>query len=203
MKWIENLTGNYSASASVVDGTLIIALPQAITPVVWRMELGHVRASALEVRAQENGVYMLTLKTPKGDVHDIAPFSSRGQAVQALMSVSRAMEQAHGQMRAATMSPTMASTHDAAHMTAANSNSDVAQPALQMPAGKVAAESSKGRFITGVIGTLLLLALIAILLNTGKPSDSVIANSHSPAAGSAATAPTGVPMSADDFLNNR
>ena len=99
MKWIETLTGNYSASARVIDGTLIISLPQAMTPVVWRMELGHVRASALEVRKQEGGTFMLTLKTPKGDISDIGLFDNRGRAVEALMAVSRAMEQAQGQLR--------------------------------------------------------------------------------------------------------
>ncbi len=185
MRWIETLTGNYSASASVVDGTLIISLPQAVTPVVWRMELGHVRASALEVRKQDNGTHVLTLKTPKGDVYDIAPFDTRGKAVQALMSVSRAMEQAHGQMRAAVMG-------------AANDTSTAAQAHKTAPA-----ESSKGRFITGIIGTVLLLGLIAIFLNTTGPNPtSTKATGTSSSAAPSAPA-TGVPLSADDFLNNR
>lgn len=195
MKWIETLTGNYGASASVVDGTLIISLPQAITPVVWRMELGYVRASALEVRTQEGGLYMLTLKTPKGDVHDIAPFDSRGKAVQALMSVSRAMEQAHGQMRAGVANSVFvegspAATHASSSMAPA-------------PHHHAEPESAKGRFMTGVIGTVLLLALIAVFMNMGKSGDSTYATSQNPAAGSTASVQTGVPLSADDFLNNR
>src|SRR5690606_21303301 len=65
-RMIENITGNYAASASVVDGTLIISLPDAITPVVWRFALGQAKASALEVRPQDDGTFMLLLKTPRG-----------------------------------------------------------------------------------------------------------------------------------------
>lgn len=179
MKWIESLTGNYSSSASVVDGTLIISLPQAITPVVWRMDLGPVRASALEVRSLENGTHVLTLKTPKGDIHDIAPFAQRGRAIEALMAVSRAMEQAQGQIR-----PLAANMPEIGTVSAA-------APA---PARK----KNKGRALTGVIGTLLLLGLIVVLLNIG-PRDkdgTATTTAVSPQA-------TGVPLSADDFLNNR
>lgn len=198
MKWIENLTGNYAASAHVVDGTLILSLPQAITPVVWRMELGYVRASAMEVRAQEN-LYMLTLKTPKGDVHDIAPFDSRGKAVQALMSVSRAMTRAHGQLRAQVGTALTLGE-------AANTATPLTGPhAPAVPYNAATEESPKSRFITGVVGTLLLLGLIALFLNMNKgvdPTGTVTGGAVSGAATNTA-APTGVPMSADDFLNNR
>jgi len=189
MKWIETLTGNYTSSARVVDGTLIISLPQAITPVVWRMELGHVRASALEVRQQENA-YVLTLKTPKGDVNDIAPFDTRGKAVQALMAVSRAMEHAHGQMRPS--------------YTAAN---ETGVTSMQAPrAENVKTGSTKGQFATGIIGTILLLGLIAIFVNMSKaPHDIAPAGGEHAAVSAHGSAPTntGVPESADDFLNNR
>lgn len=179
MRWIESLTGNYSSSASVVDGTLIISLPQAITPVVWRMDLGNVRASALEVRSLDNGTHVLTLKTPKGDIHDIAPFAQRGRAVEALMAVSRAMEQAQGQIR-----PLAANMPEIGTVSAAN-----AAPVKRKKGGRV---------LTGVIGTLLLLGLIAFLLNMGpRPQTKSTSLART-------TAPTtGVPLSADDFLNNR
>lgn len=187
MKWIESLTGSYSSSARVVDGTLIISLPQAITPVVWRMELGHVRASALEVRQQENA-YMLTLKTPKGDVNDIAPFDTRGKAVQALMAVSRAMEQAHGQMR----------PYAAANTTGVT-NLPAVRPENTKPAGK-------GQFIAGLVGTALLIGLITVFVNISKPQNIAPASGESSSIAdhnSSTPGTTGVPQSADDFLNNR
>jgi hypothetical protein len=189
MKWIESLTGNYSSSARVVDGTLIISLPQALTPIVWRMELGHVRSSALEVRQLENNTFMLVLKTPRGDVNNIAPFDSRGRAVQALMAVSRAMEQAHGQI-----------TPPAANNTASSAG------VTNLPAIRPTARpATKGRFATSIVATVLLLGLVAVFLNMGSRNNSAMTNGHESAAAShsAAAPQTGVPLSADDFLNNR
>src|SRR5688500_11156310 len=100
-KLIQSVTGGYASSAKVVDGALILSLPDALSPVVWRMDLGHVESSALEVRPQDNGTYMLTLKTPREDLHNIAPYSSRGPAVKALMAASRALEHGQGRSRPA------------------------------------------------------------------------------------------------------
>jgi hypothetical protein len=98
--WNKN-DNSFESSAKVVDGNLIISLPDALNPVVWRMELGNVKASALEVRPSNEGTFMLSLKTPKGEVHDVAPFDSRERAVKALMRVSGALQNASGKMTAA------------------------------------------------------------------------------------------------------
>lgn len=86
-------------NAKVVDGVLILSLPDALTPVVWQMELGQSRSSALEVREQENSRFVLTLKTPRQDVQDIATYSKRDLAVKALMIISQALEKAQGQIK--------------------------------------------------------------------------------------------------------
>lgn len=92
-------TNEFESSAKVVDGNLILSLPDAINPIVWRMELGSVKASALEVKTQNaEGPFVLTLKTPKGDVHEIAPYETRDGAVTALMRVSNALQSAEGRI---------------------------------------------------------------------------------------------------------
>ncbi len=186
MKWIANITGGYSSSARVVDGTLILSLPDAVSPVVWRMDLGHVTASALEVREKGDGIYILTLKTPKGDVSEIAPFADRSRAVRALMAVSTAMENAQGQMRPATS-------------TAANDT----QTAAPLPAAR-----KGGNAVAGIVGIIILLGLIAFFVSMGPRPQNIEgasgANAFSPAAGStgSVTEP-GRPVSADDFLRSR
>lgn len=98
MPW-KKTSDELESSAKVVDGNLILSLPDAINPIVWRMELGSVKASALEVKPQSaDGSFMLSLKTAKGEVHEIAPFQTREQAVRALMRVSSALQGAHGKM---------------------------------------------------------------------------------------------------------
>lgn len=87
-----------NASAKVVDGNLIISLPNAKNPIVWRMALGEARAAALEVIAR-NDDHILILKTAKGETTDIAPFDTREAATDALMAVSHAMENASGHIK--------------------------------------------------------------------------------------------------------
>ena len=93
--------GNYQSSARGVDGTLILSFPHALTPVVWQMDLSQTKASALEVQEQKDkNQFILVLKTARGEATDVAPFEKRQQAIDALMAVSHALENAQGQMRA-------------------------------------------------------------------------------------------------------
>lgn len=188
-RMIETLTGSYSASASVVDGTLILSLPDAISPVVWRLELGQAKASALEVRQGEDDVYTLLLKTPRGDGNDIARFVSRGRAVAALMAVSRAMEQAHGQI-----------------YPAANDTEPYNPALLPVPKGKQKKARRPSQMPQGLIGAAvavaIIIALLGILLNMA-PRPVMSLSQTSPAAGMPAASTSGVAVSADEFFKNR
>lgn len=185
---IEKITGGYSSSAKVVDGTLVLSLPDALSPIVWRMELGHVKASALEVRDADNDTFVLTLKTPREDVHDIAPFATRAAAIKALMAVSHALEQQHY-------------TAPAAAAAAANDTNETAAPTPQS-LGKATGKKSKA--LTGLIALLILGGLIMLLMNMTPKSASFpgVSDQTASFAGNPA-ATTGVPVSADDFLRAR
>lgn len=190
-RMIQTLTGNYSASANVVDGTLIISLPDAINPVVWRLDLGQARASAMEVRGQDNGTFMLVLKTPRNDVNDIAGFSSKAAALGALMAISRALEHAHGQIRpiANDIPPMPAGTNT-----------------LPVPVRTIAPKkkAAKGKSVlAGLVAVVLIVILLGALANVA-PMPSSVMRDATPAAGTpSSAASTGVPLSADDFLKNR
>lgn len=181
-KLIQSMTGGYSSSACVVDGTLILSLPDAITPVVWRMDMGHAKASALEVRNNDNKTFTLILKTPRGDVNDIATFSARTQAVHALLAVSRAMEQAHGHIRPA-------------------------QAAVANDAPVPAAGKGKGKVLTSIIAIVLLIGLIVLFVGMGPrtvPISDDAGNQVSATAAPGGEQPrAGVAMSAEDFLRAR
>lgn len=184
-----NLTGNYSSTASVVDGTLILSLLDAVTPTVWQMELGHARASALELRKQDENNFILVLKTPRGDVHDIAPFDNRGRAVAALQAASRAMEQARGQLRPVTNSEYRSNTLPALYQT------------KQSDGGKA------GKILTGVIVAAVIVIAINVALTSGRTLPPQTARSLATATAQTTPAPTarpesGAPISADDYLRS-
>lgn len=163
-------SNNHASSAKVVDGNLILSLPDAVNPIVWRMELGSVKASALEVRTTNDNTHLLALKTPKGDVHEIAPFDTRDKAVQALMNVSRALHNAEGQINPASagVSGTAASS--------AGSGSSIWKWAVS---------------IIGILAVLYVLALAFVPASPTATSDTAPASEDTQ---------SGVPMSADQYL---
>lgn len=89
----------YTSSAKIIDGILILSLPDAISPVVWQMELGQSKSSALEIRNSDDGNFILTLKTPRQDVLDIATYANKDVAIKALLVTSQALEKAQGQLK--------------------------------------------------------------------------------------------------------
>ena len=181
----------YESSAKVVDGNLIISLPDALNPVVWRMELGSVKASALEVRPHANdGTFLLSLKTPKGDVHDIAPFTSRELAVRALMRVSNALQGASGRISPPSFVSPGAST---------------AQEMPSRPALYGGSGSSAAKWIIALVGVVVVIFLFAQMSSTAKQYAVTTSNTggSQPATSTATGAPTGesgVAQSADDML---
>jgi len=197
---LENITGNYVSGARVVDGTLILSLPDAIIPTVWRLDLGHVRASALEVRPDpnEDGKFVLVLKTPKSDVHDIAPFDNKGKAVAALMAAGHALENAHGQIKPDLYS----SNNNKPPSKPSHSRKKASLPAIyQKPVS-----SSKGKWISGAIAVVLLVVMVNLLINIGPKPSASVANGFgntSLSSANSATGSTGVPVSANAFLRDR
>ncbi len=172
-----------TASASVVDGKLILSFPEALNPVVWQMDLGEAKSSALEVVENgKDGGHKLTLTTHKGESIDIAPFEQREHAVDGLKMIAKALENAHGQIRPA---PSGATNDTYSHHGAPR----------------------KRKWVTialSLVGLFVLLNIWAAM--TGQTDGNqynatTTASDQNSAASSANDA--GVPISADDFLRGR
>lgn len=175
------MADKYISTAKVVDGTLILSLPDAVSPVVWQMELGQSKSSALEIRETDNGQFVLTLKTPRQDVLDIATYANRDLAIKALLVTSAALEKSQGQLKASPTSPVngyplpVVSHHP------------------RLGAGFLSV-FKKIFTISGIIlGTLAFLGLVLF----------VVAKLFLTPPSTTATAPNGGPVSADEFLENR
>lgn len=174
-----------ATSARVVDGKLILSCPQAVTPVVWQMDLNDVKASAIEVHADDGtGQYTIALKAGKKATEDIAAFSAREEAVECLNSISYALENSYGKIRGGQDSAN-------GHVSAA-----YAPPPKQR---------KPGRWIIAILA-IILLAIAFNMWGSQAPRAPGSFQQQS-SAGFAAQQNTnpsstaGVPVSADDFLN--
>lgn len=174
-------TGKDRAAAHVVDGRLILSLPRAARPVVWQMDLGQTKSSALEVRQSENGSeYILVLKTPRGEAIEIAPFAEKNDAMEGLMAVASAFENAHGRIR----------------QDAANDGSFTHNP---VPAAHAAHKKQHhGKWLAIVLGAFMVIALILLWSTpTAGPPGTQQPAGMDPQTNS------GIPVPADSFLQNR
>lgn len=193
------MSEKFLPTAKVVDGLLILSLPDAICPVVWQMDVTQSKSSALEVRPNDGDTTVhLVLKTPRQDVLEVAQYQTREQAVKALLAVSAAMERAHGQI--------FRSEKDAA---AGPRSYDYTVPALYSTSnGSSPALHSAFRFLGyAVLGVILLavtFGLISVALSL-MTSGSAASLSSSSAASSqeSSSASSGQSMSAEDFLQGR
>jgi hypothetical protein len=182
----KNFTAKNNSSARVVDGKLILSYPDALTPVVWQMDLATAKASALEVREVKNN-FVLTLKTMKGETADIAPFATKDEAVAALMAASSALQNAQGNIRPMN--------------TAANEGATISHA---IPTSQPTKRG--GKLATGILAVLLIVVLIGIWGSMAPRAPTSVSNAANGPTG-AASAPNfggsdepGVPLSADEFL---
>lgn len=192
------------ASASVVDGKLILSFPEALTPIVWQMDLADAKASAFEI-LEEEGKFVLSSRKPGAQKKDvIASFSSRTDAVEGLMATSRALESAHGLIRM-----------DAP---AANINAPVSMmppPVTHTTAVYHAppkAKGSGGRWIISAVCIVVIIGIFASMNSMRMRTPSSVSNAGGLTASSAAASAAqsghaadaaGVPVSADEFLMRR
>lgn len=178
-----------SSSVKIVDGKLILSLPDAQTPVVWQMDLEHAQSSAFTVQEDKKAKsFSLVLKSNEGKTEEIAPFETKEQAVEILMETSNVLQNAHGQIKPVSVV----------------SNAGTAAPVA-------VAQKEEG---SDKLGAVLAVALIVVLVfiwtvsssGTRSTAPGTSAESASVNALSGNVDPrqsSGVPVSADDFLSNR
>ena len=177
------------ASASVVDGKLILSFPNAATPVVWQMDLEKAKASALEVLTAADSQFSLSLKTPKGEKIEVAVFDSREDAVTGLMAASSALENAHGQIR------TLADGQEAGIQRTVN---------VKSSSSTQTTGSSKTKKVLTALGAFAILFVAFSIWVSSMPRpaqyDSQAAAS---ASGASVQNSAGVPVSADAYLSGQ
>lgn len=190
---LKKIMGSTPAKGQVIDGHLILSLPHAAEPVVWRMELEKIGTASFEVKQdKENGSAKLVLKPKKGTAEVIAPFDNRDDAVEALMIASNALQNAKPQ----------AIVQAKPNNTAADKNEKTTiqyQDVIQSPNAADNSETSK--WLIAIIGALFVIGLyyyLTTLIPENIPSTDYQSAANTSSSDPAST--TGVPVSADEFL---
>lgn len=180
-------TSTLQSSIKIVDGKLILSLPNAQTPVVWQMDLESAQSAAFTVQENKKAkTFSLILKKENGETDEIAPFEDKETAIAVLMETSEALQSAHGQIKTS----------------AATQQSNQQQPAA---ANSNAQGSDK---LGAFLAACLVLVLIGVwMISSSVPNKIAGTNGVSTAGTSNANASprqsAGVAVSADDFLSNR
>jgi len=166
----------YQTSAKIVEDTLILSLPDAVSPVVWRMDFSNIKEAAIEIKEKKNGSYSLVMKMPDGDIKDIAPFDDKDAAMHALMMASDAM------------------------------GGGFVKPTSKYKGAKTSDDNSKiGQVVAGGAGLIIILIMLFSFANIGPKSvknTTGEAAQYSPSSNSGHV-DTGVPILADDFLRSQ
>ncbi|MFN3700455.1 MAG: hypothetical protein ACK4VI_02920 [Alphaproteobacteria bacterium] len=192
-----------NANAVVVDGKLILSFPEAITPIVWQIDLQDAKSSSFEV-VEDKDSFALTTKKQGAQKKDvIAPFAQKQDAVNALMATSYALQGAHGKISGLSVAGSDNSASNAAKHA----------PAQSFPHGyaPLIIEKSKGGFgkwLVVIIALILIIVMFSMMnaMRPGAPGSVDNAagfGNRAGAGGTPASESSGVPVSADDFLRSR
>ena len=171
----------HTSSAKVVDGSLVLSLPDAETPVVMRLSLEEAKSAAFTV-IEKDGKHVLNVAYSDTESRDIAPFAEKEKAVNALMSASAALEK----------------------------GSRVISGSANDNAGGGAGFKSVGKW-TLALGVLVFLFWMVGQMNSSMPRAPLPQNIAQQSAAQSDTSDTaaqaqnstGVPVSADAFLSGR
>lgn len=77
--------------AKIADQKLVLSLPDAMTPVMWVMDLASDGAFALKVEQNDHGLFVLQKISAKNQIEDIAFYNKKAKAVRAMTYTSKAI----------------------------------------------------------------------------------------------------------------
>jgi hypothetical protein len=168
-----------TSSVKIVDGKLILSLPNAKDPVVWQMDLAHAHAAAFTVKEdKKEKTFNLVFKIQGEESENIAPFDNKQSAVDILMETSEVLQSAHGKIQC----------------------SSSVKPAPT--------QDKKGDKLGAVLAIILIILLFLTWIFFSSASykfagnGSVSSRNYGTATGDPRQT-SGVAVSADDFLSNR
>ncbi len=169
-----------SSSVTIVDGKLILSLPDAKMPVVWQTDFTQAQSSVFTIQEDKKKTFTLISKNSENVVIEIATFDKKQDAVDILMDTSAVIQNAHGQTKQS--------------------------PSNNIPAQSV--EKNDRTSAALALALIIVLGLIWTMSASKKldPSANTASSNSTSLNSASSTNPresSGVPVSADDFLSNR
>lgn len=165
-----------SSNITIVDGKLILSLPDAKMPVVWQTDFAHAQSSVFTIQEDKKKNFTLISKNSENVTTEIASFDKKQDAVDILMETSAVIQNAHGQIKPS----------------AINNNSTEPKP-----------EKSDRTSAALALALIVILGLIWTVSASKKLDPSTPTASSNSTSSTTARGSSGVPVSADDFLSNR
>lgn len=180
MKFLQK--NKITSSADVIEKHLILSLPNATEPVVWRMALDKIGTASFEIKKPTKTIkeYRLTLKPKKGAAENIAAFETEDAAFNALLQASAALQKKE---------------------TAGQSQTNTIEKEQNTQKNK-----SGSKWFYLFLGFIAVIALYAYMTSLIPQTQNLLnesAQTNSTSASGGTNNQAGVPLSADDFLNGR
>ena len=172
-----------ASSAEVVDNHLILSLPNAAEPIVWRMSLDKIGNASFEIKKAKNeDAFNLVLKTKKGTAETIAPFSQKQEALDALIHASDALQKSETK-----------NDNDFKNNNSYSDTKTETNPRIK---------KGNNKWLYLFLGFLAVIALYTYMINqVPNKINGLNGSSQNVSSGNQNSPQTGVPLSADDFLN--
>ena len=185
MTLLKKKQNNNGLAASVSEGYLVLSLPHAIEPVVWRQSLEKIGSALFEIKSGKEDTFNLVLKKTKTTSDIIASFEDKEDAIDALNAASNAL---HSKKTVRMNAP----------IPKANNNNHDNKESSQSFSG----EGQK--WLVALLAAIIVIGMYYYLTTLMPERNFGASVSTATQAGASSDNPnqTGVPVSADDFLNS-
>ena len=175
---------NTSSTVTVAGGKLILSLPDAQMPIVWQMDLEKAESTAFTIQEDKKDKHFaLISKAQNDEASEIALFDEKQPAVDILMKISAVLQ----------------SSSEKCSVSEKEDNSQLKNSCSKR---KIRSGDDKTPALIA-LGLIILLVLIWFFFALGRGEEGSRTASIDSLSSSTAQDSSGVPVSADDFLNNR
>lgn len=169
------------SQAEVVDSYLVLSLLDAQEPKVWRMPLDKIGAASFEIQKEQNSeTTKLILKPKKGTAEIVASYDTKDKALNALAEASNALQNS-------------------------TTESNTQKKPKNIPVALRTNNNGENKKWVAVLMSAIVVILFYFYVSSLVPNQTAGFNGTDTTNAYSASSPvqerTGVPVSADDFLN--